>query len=93
MGGSGETLYRGWYDFDAPFDVTHCASLRMVADLSDNEKIVAVLPGGITGRTFHPHQKDQVKGFMSGEKRYWWFSDQAIDNHAVSMLVLSPQSE
>ncbi|MCF8092139.1 MAG: penicillin acylase family protein [Desulfotignum sp.] len=90
MGGSGETIYRGWYDFDAPFDITHCASLRMVVDFSDNEKITAVLPGGVTGRTFHPNQKDQVPAFMSGEKLYWWFSDQAIDAHTVSTLVLSP---
>ena len=90
MGGSGETLYRGWYDFDKPFAITHCASLRMVADLSDKEKIHAVLPGGVTGRTFNVHQKDQVEKFMSGEKMYWWFSDKAIDEHAQSKLVLKP---
>ncbi|MCM2286694.1 MAG: penicillin acylase family protein [Desulfobacula sp.] len=89
-GGSGETLYRGWYDFDKPFGVTHCASLRMVADFSDNDKILAVLPGGVTGRTFHPHQKDQIKAFMSGEKKYWWFSDQAIDAHETARLTLMP---
>jgi len=89
-GGSGETLYRGWYDYDKPFGVTHCASLRMVADFSDNDKILAVLPGGVTGRTFHPHQKDQVEAFMSGEKKYWWFSDQAIDAHEKARMTLTP---
>jgi acyl-homoserine lactone acylase PvdQ len=89
-GGSGETLYRGWYDFDKPFEVTHCASLRMVADFSDNDKILAVLPGGVTGRTFHPHQKDQVAAFMSGEKKYWWFSDKAIDAHEKARMTLTP---
>jgi penicillin G amidase len=90
MGGSGETLYRGWYDFEAPFEVTHCASMRMVVDFADTEKIMAVLPGGVSGRTFHPHQKDQIPGFMSGEKKYWWFSDPAIDGHTVTTLVLMP---
>jgi penicillin G amidase len=90
MGGSGETLYRGKYAFGAPFDVTHCASMRMVVDFADTEKILAVLPGGVSGRTFHPHQKDQVSDFMSGEKRYWRFSDAAIDSHAVATLVLVP---
>lgn len=60
MGGSGETLYRGWYDFDDPFGITHCAALRMVVDFADKDKVIAVVPGGITGRSFHPHQKDQV---------------------------------
>ncbi len=90
MGGSGETLYRGWYDYDKPFDVTHCAALRMVADFSDNDKILAVLPGGVAGRTFHPHQKDQIEAFMSGEKKYWWFSDKAIDKHETSKMTLTP---
>ncbi len=90
MGGSGETLYRGWYDYDKPFEVTHCAALRMVADFSDNDKILAVLPGGVTGRTFHPHQKDQIEPFMTGEKKYWWFSDKAIDEHEKSKMTLTP---
>ncbi len=90
MGGSGETLYRGSYDFDAPFGITHPAALRMVADFSDDEKVMAVLPGGITDRTFHPHQKDQINAYMSGEKMYWWFSDKAISDHTRSTLVLMP---
>jgi penicillin amidase len=90
MGGSGETLYRGWYDFDNPAWVTHSASLRMVIDLSDPDKVAAVLPGGVAGRTFHRHFNDQVSPFMNGEKLFWWFSDAAIAEHAASTLVLRP---
>ena len=90
MGGSGETLYRGWYDFDRPASVTFSASLRMVVDLGDSDKVLAVVPGGVTGRTFHPHFNDQVAPFMSGEKRYWWFSDKAIRKHGLQELVLNP---
>ncbi len=88
MSGSGETLYRGWYDFDQPAWVTHSASLRMVVDLSDSDKVVAVLAGGVVGRTFHLYFNDQLDTFMSGKKLFWWFSDQAIEEHAVSHLVL-----
>jgi len=91
MGGSGETLYRGWYDYDTPYEITHCAALRLVADLGDQEKLMAVMPGGVTGRTFHAHQKDQVGQFMDGTVRYWWFSDAAIENHAQKILMLTPQ--
>ncbi|MBC8438737.1 MAG: penicillin acylase family protein [Deltaproteobacteria bacterium] len=90
MGGSGETLYRGWYDYDKPFEITHCAALRMVTDFSDKDKILAVMPGGVSGRSFYPHQKDQIKAYMSGEKRYWWFSDKAIDDNTKSRLMLTP---
>ena len=90
MGGSGETLYRAMYDFSRPFAVTVSASLRMVADLADNDRIMAVLPGGVSARRFDSHFKDQVKPFMNGDKVYWWFSDKAIKEHARHTLELNP---
>lgn len=91
MGGSRETLYCAWYDYDKPFDVILSASLRMVADLGDQDKVLAVLPGGVCGRTFHHHQKDQIEPYMRGDKVYWWFSDKAIKEHATASLELKPQ--
>ncbi len=86
--GSVETLCRGYYDFNEPFDVTVFASLRMVADLNDPDKVLAVLPGGVTGRLFHPHTKDQIGPYMRGDKVYWWFSDEAIEAHTEKTLTL-----
>ncbi|MCP4369822.1 MAG: penicillin acylase family protein, partial [Deltaproteobacteria bacterium] len=88
--GSGETLYRGLYDFSKPFKITLSASVRMVADLADPDKILAVLPGGVTGRQFDPHTTDQVESFMNGKKVYWWFSDKAITEHTKDTLTLKP---
>ncbi len=88
--GSVEALYRGIYDYNAPYGVKISASLRMTADLSDTDKVLAVLPGGIAGRVFHPHAKDQIPAFMEGEKVYWWFSDQEIQNNAEAVLTLTP---
>jgi penicillin amidase len=90
VAGSGETLYRGLYDFNEPYKITVSASLRMVADLGDPDKILAVLPGGVTGRQFDPHTTDQVKSFMDGSKVYWWFSDKAIKEHTKNTLTLNP---
>ena len=90
VSGSCETLLRNCYDFNKPFDVTVSDSLRMVADLGDPEKVLAVLPGGVSGRVFHPHTRDQIKPFISGENVYWWFSDEMIRSHARSTLVLNP---
>ena len=92
VGGSSETLLRNYYDFNKPFDVIVSDSMRMVADLGDPEKVLAVLPGGVSGRLFHPHTKDQIKPFISGEKVYWWFSDKAIQAHTRTTLVLNPSS-
>jgi penicillin amidase len=88
--GSGETLYRGIYDFNQPFNVKTAATLRMVVDFADPDKIMAILPGGVTGRQFDPHTTDQVVSYMNGEKRYWWFSDDAIKEHTRHTLTLSP---
>lgn len=91
MGGSRETLYCAWYDYDKPFSVILSASLRMVADLGDDEKVLAVLPGGVSGRTFDPHMRDQVEPYMRGDKVYWWFSDDAIRGHGTTTLTLQPK--
>jgi len=89
--GSGETLHRAIFPFHDPFKVNYSASLRMVADLSDDDKILAVLPGGVSGRIFHPHAKDQIRDFISGKKMYWWFSDKAIQEHKKTILLLQPK--
>ena len=91
MGGSGETLYRARFDFDKRFDIVNSAALRMVADLSDNDKVVAVMAGGVVGRTFNPHMKDQIEPLMRGEKLHWWFSDKKIKEHCKATLVLNPK--
>jgi penicillin amidase len=64
--------------------------MRMVADLSDPDKVLAVLPGGVTGRQFDPHTTDQVESYMNGNKVYWWFSDKAIEEHTKHTLTLKP---
>jgi penicillin amidase len=88
--GSGETLGRGIYGFNDPFDVTVFATLRMVADLADPDKVLAVLPGGVSGRLFDKHSKDQVEPFINGDQVCWWFSDAAIKAHSRIPLVLKP---
>ncbi len=88
--GSVETLHRGIYKFENPFDVRVSATLRMVADLGDAHKVLAVLGGGVTGRTFHPHADDQIEAFMRGDTRFWWFSDAQIKAHTRSELELMP---
>ncbi len=90
MDGSGETLYRAMYKYDEPYNPVYTASLRMVADLADNDKVLAVLPGGTTGRLFDKHQTDQIPEFMNGEKLYWWLSDQQILNHTKNTLTIVP---
>ncbi len=88
--GSGETLERGVYEFRNPYAVTFFASMQLVVDLGDPDKIEAVLAGGVNERHFQPHQSDQARLWAAGERTAWWFAPKAVEAHARSRLVLSP---
>lgn len=88
--GSGETINRAAYKYHDPYKVTFFASMRMVADLSDPDKVEAHIPGGTTDRLFHPQFKNHLGDWTEETPNYWWFSDEAIESHAVSELVLEP---
>jgi penicillin amidase len=88
--GSGETLNRGVYAFEKPYDVNFFASMKMVADFGDPDKIEAILAGGVNERHFQPHQNDQAKLWAAGERRPWWFSPAQVEAHAKSRMTLSP---
>ncbi len=88
--GSGETLDRGVYDFQKPYDVNFFASMQLVVDFGDPDKIEAVLAGGVSERHFQPHQNDQARLWAAGERRPWWFAPAQVETHAKSRLVLAP---
>ncbi len=90
MAGSDETLYRASYKYSKPYETYSSASLRMVVDFTDNDRVLAVLPCGVVGRQFHKHFHDQTKSYMNGEKLYWWFSDTMIYTHGKHTLTLKP---
>ena len=63
----------------------------MTADLNDPDKVRAVLPGGVVGRSFNAHLNDQTDAWMDKDSEtYWWFSDEAIEANAKTTLTLSP---
>ena len=86
--GSPETL---WGSYGSPsYGAWGIDSLRFVADLGDPDKVLAVIPGGVSGRLFDPHLKDQLPLWLSGEINYWWFSDEAISANARKEITLAP---
>ncbi|MBI5524017.1 MAG: penicillin acylase family protein [Desulfarculus sp.] len=93
LAGSAATLLRGRPALGKDMGAVIMASLRMVADLGDPDKVLAVIPGGVCERLFSPHRTDQVEAFMSGHKLYWWFSQEALDQHARHRLNLVPAQD
>jgi len=88
--GSGETLNRGVYDFQKPYDVNFFPSMRVVMDFGDPDKIEAVVAGGVSERHLQPHQNDQAKLLVAGERRSWWFNPKLAEANAKSSVTLSP---
>lgn len=71
MSGSGATLQRALTPFMGGFGVEFFASMRLVADLGDDDKVEAVVSGGVVDRQFHPHQKDQLPAWSEGRLLNW----------------------
>jgi penicillin amidase len=88
--GSGETVMRARFAFMGDHDVEFFGSMRLVADLADDEKVMAVVSGGVVERQFHPHQKDQLDAWFAGELLPWWFSRKAVEANARQRQVLVP---
>jgi penicillin amidase len=91
MSGSGATLLRALNPFMAGFEVNFFASMRLVADMGDDEKIEAVVSGGVVDRQFHPHQKDQLPAWSEGRMLKWWFAPAQVEAHAVKRQALVPK--
>lgn len=90
MFGSSQTLNRGKYPYSSDYKAKYIDSIRFVADMSDNEKVVAVVPGGSSGRYLDPSLHNQTDAWMNGSQHSWWFSDEKIKAHAVHTLKLNP---
>lgn len=90
MAGSVETLYRAYYKFDTPYRADITAAMRMVVDFGDPDKILAVMPCGVSERFFSAHRTDQIEAFMNGDEMYWWFSEAEIERHTRTRLFLIP---
>ncbi|MEL6980050.1 MAG: penicillin acylase family protein [Pseudomonadota bacterium] len=98
LSGSAETLDRAHNDFfppdpDQPLEaVSSAASLRIVIDLADDEKIQATIAGGVTGRTLHPHLDDQLAVWARTDAaNTLWFAPDAVRANAATRLILTPR--
>jgi penicillin amidase len=91
MSGSGVTLQRALTPFMGGFGVEFFASMRLVADMGDDDKVEAVVSGGVVDRQFHPHQKDQLQAWSEGRLLKWWFAPQQVEANARRRQELVPK--
>ena len=71
-------------------DVTYGPSMRMVTDLADLDRTVAILPGGQAGHPWDPRYDDQLPDYLAGRVRPFPWTPAAIEAAAASHLRLAP---
>ena len=72
-------------------DVTYGASMRLVNDLGDPDRALAILPGGQSGHPGDIHYDDQLPLYLRVETRPVPWTDAAIEKATVSRLRLTPR--
>jgi penicillin amidase len=65
---------------------------RMIVDLADPTRSVALLAGGESGHPGSPHYADQIGAWRSGRYHALLYNRHAIDKAAVHRLLLMPEA-
>lgn len=93
VGGSGATVNAATYSFLAPYQVVTGPSRRFIANLSDIENVLTVIPTGQSGHPSGPHYKDQTDMWLKGEYRILTTNRKKIENAEWDLLTLTSVRE
>ncbi len=88
--GDGWTVNQAAYSLLEPFDQTVVASMRMIVDLANLDRSVAVHTTGQSGLPGHPHRADLAPLWAEGAYHPLLWSLQAVQRHAQARLELRP---
>ena len=88
--GSNNTLNRASYleEEDGSYNTQWLSTFRMVADLSDDEKMIGVLAGGSSSRILHPYYKSQLAKWKNEEWIPYWLAPEKVREQSKFHLVL-----
>ena len=73
-----------------PYKVTFGSSQRLIVDLADMEKVLAVNSTGESGHPFHKHRDDESALWVDVVLHPLPFSRQGVEKVAEDTLVLKP---
>lgn len=90
LGGDEQTILQGGFDARDGFEATVVPSWRIVADLADVDRSMAVLPTGQSGNPASPHWNDQAPLWIGGTLRPAPVTRKAVEAMAVRTLMLVP---
>ena len=90
MYGTGETLNRSAYKPSKGYDTEINDSVRLVVDMSDDQKLLANIPGGVSARYFDKSNSNQVDDWLNGQANPIWFDLERVKASATHTLSLVP---
>jgi penicillin amidase len=90
QGGDEQTILQGGFDARHGFEAAVVPSWRIVADLADVDRSMAVLPTGQSGNPVSPHWNDQAPLWIGGTLRPAPVTRKAVEAVAVRTLMLVP---
>lgn len=90
MDGSGHTVNRSKYLLSDTYNSRMIDSVRMLIDLSDDEKILVNIPGGPSGRYFDDGLDNLLEGWFAGEPTNILFDLENVRAAAKHKLQLNP---
>ncbi|MGQ9801241.1 MAG: penicillin acylase family protein [Candidatus Saccharicenans sp.] len=76
---------------DSGWETSGGASCRLIVDLSDLDKSLAVITSGESGHFMSPHYQDQIALYLNSLYHPWAFSEAAIDRVLKRTEKLLPQ--
>ncbi|MCP4660357.1 MAG: penicillin acylase family protein [bacterium] len=91
LGGDTFTVNAGLYNLDDPFAVIFGVSQRLIVDLDDLSKSLAINSTGQCAHVFHRHREDQIPMWGNVEYHPVLFSREAVEAEAEATLTLVPQ--
>lgn len=90
LGGDEQTVLQGGFDARDGFEAAVVPSWRLVADLGDVDRSMAILTTGQSGNPASPHWNDQAASWIAGTLRPAPVTRPAVEAAAERRLALRP---
>ncbi|WP_096607797.1 penicillin acylase family protein [Calothrix sp. NIES-2100] len=90
-GGNGETVNANRWKANQSFEVTDIPSLRMIVDLNNLDKSVAIHTPGQSGHAFHKHYTDMVDYWRKIEYHPMLWEKEIVNTNTAATLKLIPK--
>jgi penicillin amidase len=90
FGGDQTTVSVGPYELLQPYEMSSHQSYRMIIDIGDWAKSLAIYAGGQSGQPYAQHWGDQYAQWQKGEYNPLVYTQQDVEANKEGVLTLNP---